>query len=72
MSDRSKFTLATAFIFTALSILGVYKMKSDSLTVRRSGIIRDDLKRAQRESNVRELENQLELKRQLELEQNVV
>ena len=72
MSKSSKVTLSLALLFTAASVLGVYKMKSDSLDVRRIGVQRDDLKRAQREANIKELESQVLLRKELESAQKVI
>ncbi len=47
-------------------------MKSDSLDVRRIGVQRDDLKRAQREANIKDLESQILKRRELESEQKVI
>ncbi|KAI9101048.1 hypothetical protein DFS34DRAFT_647934 [Phlyctochytrium arcticum] len=72
MSKRAKTTFMLSCVFTLGTISAVHLMKERDSQTRRVGIDRDDEKRAQRRENVRELERQDALRKELEQGQNVV
>ncbi|TPX57066.1 hypothetical protein PhCBS80983_g04106 [Powellomyces hirtus] len=72
MSTASKVTFALSCLATATTVATIHYMQNLDFKARRVGIVRDDEKRAQRKENVRELERQENLRKQLEKDQHVV
>lgn len=71
MSTRAKVVFGCSCLFLAASVIGVHMLKGYEDRARYAGVERDDERRRQKQENVRELERQEALRRELEKEQPV-